>query len=157
MKSGEFALLPAPLSVSSQNVPSGMRLIPECPCRGCPLNGKATPVGRPADCPSMLPGASMRRPVVCLPALIRSAGTAAGASMKLWAGSTAWPASVAGNAVWAWEIPAVSAQAMVAACNRKRGRYIGIRVLSQTGWIKQGSLGLVSGKARCAAHPACRV
>ena len=56
---------------------------------GCPLNGTATPVGRPADLPITLPCASTRRPVVYLPAIFRSAGASEGASMKVCAASTA--------------------------------------------------------------------
>lgn len=44
-----------------------------------------------------VPMASTRLPVVYLPAAFRSAGASAGASMKVAAGSTAWPFRVAGN------------------------------------------------------------
>lgn len=74
MKSGELALEPAPLSVSSQKLPSARRLMPEWPCTGWPLKGRDTPVGRPADLPSTEPMASTRWPVVNLPLTCRSAG-----------------------------------------------------------------------------------
>ena len=96
MKSGELALAPAPLSVRIQKLPSAMCLMPEWPCSGWPRNGSETPVGRPADRPSMLPGLSLRWAVVNLPLSCRSAGASLGAGMKLCAGSTAWPARVAG-------------------------------------------------------------
>ena len=86
-----------PLSVSTQKLPSGIVLMPEWPCSGCPLNGIETPVGRSSDLPITVPIASTRRPVVYLPDVFRSAGASAGASMKLCAGRTAWPASVAGK------------------------------------------------------------
>src|SRR4029077_1155841 len=86
-----------PLSVITQNEPSGITLMPEWPCSGWPLHRSDTPVGRPQDLPITLPIASTRRPVVYLPAVLRSSGASAGASIKLSAGSTAWPVSVAGN------------------------------------------------------------
>lgn len=55
MKSGELALLPAPLSVSTQKLPSAMCLMPEWPCSGWPLKGSDTPVGRLFDWPSTAP------------------------------------------------------------------------------------------------------
>ena len=73
-----------------------MRLMPEWPWMGWPLNGSDTPVGRPADLPSTEPIASTRWPVVNLPLTCRSAGASFGAAMKVFAGSTAWPARVAG-------------------------------------------------------------
>lgn len=113
MKSGELPLAPAPLSVRIQNEPSAMRLMPEWPCSGWPLNGRETPVGRPADVPSTEPVCSTRLAVVNLPLVCRSAGAFFGAATKLWAGKTAWPASVAGKACWAWAEPR-AAQASVA-------------------------------------------
>ncbi len=89
MKSGELAFEPAPLSVSSQKLPSAMRLMPEWPCTGWPWNGSDTPVGRPADLPSTLPIFSTRWPVVNLPLTCRSAGASLGAAMKVFAGNTA--------------------------------------------------------------------
>ncbi|MNT46048.1 hypothetical protein D3C72_1826690 [compost metagenome] len=96
MKSGELALAPAPLSVSTQKLPSAMRLMPECPWAGWPRNGSDTPVGRPLDLPSTVPGVSTRCAVVNLPLTCRSAGASFGTASRVWAGSTAWPASVAG-------------------------------------------------------------
>src|SRR6185436_8335410 len=86
-----------PLSVTTQNSPLPIDLMPEWPCSGWPLNGSDTPVGRSYDLPITLPTASTRLPVVYLPGCLRSAGASAGASTKLSAGSTAWPLSVAGN------------------------------------------------------------
>src|SRR5258705_377239 len=53
--------------------------------------------GRSLDLPITLPMASTRRPVVYLPEVFRSSGASAGASIKDCAGSTACPASLAGN------------------------------------------------------------
>ena len=102
MKSGELALEPAPLSVSSQKLPSAMRLMPEWPCTGWPSKGRLMPVGRPADKPITEPSFSTRWAVVNLPAWRRSAGASAGAGITVSAGITAWPVSVAGKACCAW-------------------------------------------------------
>src|ERR1700738_1813588 len=97
-----------PLSVITQNEPSGIVLMPEWPCSGWPLKGSDTPVGRSKDLPITLPIASTRRPVVYLPGVLRSSGASAGASMKDSAGITACPVSVAGNS------PSLCANALVA-------------------------------------------
>src|SRR5712672_2790474 len=97
IESGELVREPMPLSVITQNDPSAMTLMPEWPCSGWPLNGSDRPVGRSLDLPITLPMASTRRPVVYLPEVFRSSGASAGASITDCAGSTACPASLAGN------------------------------------------------------------
>src|SRR6266700_1859359 len=101
---------PKPLSVITQKVPSGIALIPEKPCIGCPLNGEDTPVGRGADAgemyeaPGIVPTASVRlhSGPVYLPETANESGASFGGSMVIAsAGSTAWPASVAENCCWA--------------------------------------------------------
>ena len=101
MESGELALLPEPLSVSIQKLPSGIFLMPECPCKGWPWNGKNMPVGRPADSPSTVPAASTRLPVVNFPLIFKSSGASWGAAMNDLAGITTWPARLAAKAVGA--------------------------------------------------------
>ena len=96
MELGEFAFVPKPLSVITQKVPSAIFLMPEWPWTGWPRNGYFTAVGRPNDLPSTEPAASTRLPAVNLPDVFRSAGASAGASMKVSAGMTTCPASVAG-------------------------------------------------------------
>src|SRR4029450_10762314 len=98
MASGELRLLPKPLSVRTQKVPSLAVLMPENPCTGWPAaKGTLRPVGRGAarsegnDVPGMLPGASGRgrSGVVYLPDSLRLSGASLGAATKVAAGRMA--------------------------------------------------------------------
>src|SRR6266478_1286204 len=70
----------------TQRLPSCIALMPENPCRGWPLNGVETPVGRGADLsemydvPGIVPTASMRRQsgLVYLPETANVAGASLG-------------------------------------------------------------------------------
>jgi hypothetical protein len=62
--------------------------------------------------------------VVNLPLICKSAGASLGAGIKLMAGSTAWPAKVAGKAFCAWACKAPVAQTSIqaaAAALKRRG------------------------------------
>jgi hypothetical protein len=82
------------LSVSTQKLPSGIALMPEKPCTGCPLNGSDTPVGRGADLsernevPAIDSGASRRLPsgAVYLPEIRMLSGASFGGGMIVFAG-----------------------------------------------------------------------
>src|ERR1700675_4636585 len=98
MASGELRLLPNPLLVRTQKVPSLAVLMPENPCTGWPAaKGTLRPVGRGAarsernDVPGTLPGVSWRRPsgVVYFPDSLRLSGASLGAATKLAAGRRA--------------------------------------------------------------------
>src|SRR5258707_15377872 len=103
----------------TQRLPSCIALMPENPCRGWPLNGVETPVGRGADLsemydvPGIVPTASMRRQsgLVYLPETANAAGASLGGGSAIaWAGRYAWPTSSAGNCCWA-EAPSGTASA----------------------------------------------
>ena len=122
-------LAPKPLSVITQKLPSAVALMPEKPCIGWPLNGVETPVRRGADAgemydvPGMVPIASTRRHSgpVYLPAIANDSGASFGGSNVIArAGSTAWPASVAGNCCWA----EASSGAASATANNAQSRYM---------------------------------
>jgi len=111
-----------PLSVMTQKVPSGIFLMPEWPWSGWPLNGSETPVGRSKDLPITVPSASTRLPVVYLPEVLRSAGASTGASMKVAAGITTWPASLAGNSPSLCASAGLATRRIVATVLRKVAR-----------------------------------
>ena len=91
MESGEFALLPEPLSVRIQTLPSFITWMPEWPCRGWPEIGRLMPVSRSFDLPMTDAGFSTRLRVVYLPADLRSSGALSGAAIVLLAGKMACP------------------------------------------------------------------
>src|SRR5258706_11835798 len=92
----------------TQRLPSCIALMPENPCRGWPLNGVETPVGRGADLsemydvPGIVPTASMRRQsgLVYLPETANVAGASLGGGSAIaWAGRSRAPRARPGIAV----------------------------------------------------------
>src|SRR6266478_2709960 len=92
----------------TQRLPSCIALMPENPCRGWPLNGVETPVGREADLsemydvPGIVPTASMRRQsgLVYLPETANAAARPwAGAARSLGPADTRAPRARPGIAV----------------------------------------------------------